>query len=110
MGTFVLEKTSDGLFHFKLLAANGEPLLSSERYAAKRSALRGIRSVQTNSADETRYERRKARNGKTYFVLAATNGETIGTSQVYSTRWARERGIAACRANGPSSPVRDEAA
>lgn len=102
-----LKKSSDGQFMFNLKAANGEIILTSERYKAKASAQNGIESVKTNSADDVRYDRREASNGQPYFVLKAGNGEIIGTSERYSSTQAMENGIASVKKNGPVAAVED---
>ncbi len=108
-GTFVLKKTSDDQFMFNLKAANGEVILTSERYEAKGSATTGIDSVRTNSPMNGRYERKTATGGDPYFVLKAANGEIIGTSEMYSSNPARENGISSVKENGASASVDDHA-
>jgi uncharacterized protein YegP (UPF0339 family) len=98
---------SGSQFHWDLKAGNGEPILSSERYISKQSALNGIQSCRENSPLDARYERRTGVNGQAYFVLKASNGETIGTSEMYSSIAARDNGIASCKQNGPTAPVED---
>ena len=60
----------------------------------KPSAKNGIASVMRNAADDTRFERKSAKNGKPFFVLKATNGQVIGKSEMYETAKAMEAGIA----------------
>jgi len=113
MGSYFLKKTVAGQFHFNLRASNNEVILTSESYTSKQSATAGIESVRTNSALDSRYEKRtstpKAPSlGSPYFVLKAANGEVIGTSEMYSSEQARDRGIAACKKEGPSSPTSDQ--
>ena len=48
-GKYEIKKARNGQFHFNLKAANGEIILSSEMYVAKRGAKNGIASVQKNS-------------------------------------------------------------
>ncbi|QGY32642.1 YegP family protein [Pantoea cypripedii] len=45
---------------------------------------------------------------KYYFVLKASNGETIATSEMYSTRQAAQTGIRSVQQNGSTDDVRDE--
>ncbi len=52
-GKFVLKKTSNGNFHFNLLASNGQVIASSEQYTTKAAAMNGIASVKSNAADAT---------------------------------------------------------
>jgi hypothetical protein len=42
---FVVKKGTTGKFRFVLLAANGEPIATSELYSTKASCLAGIRAV-----------------------------------------------------------------
>ena len=106
-GKFQLKKTSNGQFHFTLKAGNGEPILSSETYAAKAGAQNGIESVKTNAPDDNRYERKTGTNGQPYFVLKAANGEPLGRGETYSSQSAMERGIEAVKNNALGSAVED---
>ncbi|NNE92160.1 MAG: YegP family protein [Verrucomicrobiales bacterium] len=106
-GKFEIKKARNGQFHFNLKAANGEIILSSERYTTKRSAKKGIASVQKNSADDNRFDRRTARNGKPYFVLKAANQKVIGKSEMYETNRAMENGIRSVKRNGSTEKVDD---
>lgn len=106
-GWFELSKSSDGQFRFVLKADNAETLLVSELYKAKASAENGIASVQANCANDDRYERKTATNGKAFFNLKATNGQVIGTSPMHGTEPAREAAIASAKVNGASKTVED---
>ncbi len=75
---FEIKKARNGQFHFNLKAASGEVNLSSEMYTTKRSAKNGIDSVQKNALESGRFDRRKAKSGKPYFVLKAGNHQVIG--------------------------------
>ena len=109
-GWYQISKTSDGQFQFVLKAGNGETILVSERYKAMDSVHTGIASVQKNSPDDARYERKEARNGKPYFVLKAANHQVIGNSEMYSSEAARDNGIASVKANGPTTTIKDQTA
>lgn len=106
-GKYVLRKTSDGQFMFNLNAANGEVILTSERYVAKSGAENGIKSCRANSGSASNYEKRSGAPGRYHFVLKAQNHEIIGTSEQYTSETARDNGIASCMANGPSAPAED---
>ncbi|MNG74168.1 hypothetical protein D3C79_326410 [compost metagenome] len=45
---------------------------------------------------------------KYYFVLKATNGETIATSEMYSSKQAAQGGIRSVQLNGSTTDIRDE--
>jgi uncharacterized protein YegP (UPF0339 family) len=82
-GRYELKKSKNGQFHFSLLAANGQIILSSEMYEAKVSAVKGIESVKKNGGDAAHYDKLTAKSGQPYFTLKATNGQVIGQSQMY---------------------------
>lgn len=79
-GWFEVDKAKDGQFKFVLKAGNAEIILTSELYKTKASAMNGIASVQKNSGDDARYDRKVAKNDKTYFNLKAANHQIIGTA------------------------------
>ncbi|WNN42558.1 MULTISPECIES: YegP family protein [Winslowiella] len=43
-----------------------------------------------------------------YFVLKASNGEVIATSEMYTSKQAAHNGIKSVQQNGPTSDIRDE--
>ena len=104
---FELKKTSDDQFMFNLKAANGEVILTSERYKGKSGATNGIDSVKRNSPSDSQYDRRTAVDDSPYFVLKAKNGEVIGKSEMYSSKQAMENGISSVKTNGPGATVDD---
>ncbi len=86
-------------YRFNLKSGNGEIILTSESYASNSGMHRAIRSVKRNSGKDGNYERKKARDGKQYFVLKATNSQVIGTSETYSSTAKMENGIKSVKAN-----------
>jgi uncharacterized protein YegP (UPF0339 family) len=89
-GSYQLKKSGDQ-FMFNLKATNGQVILTSERYKSKQAAQDGIESVRKNSADDKRFERLQAKDGSPYFNLTATNGQTIGRSEMYKSVASRHR-------------------
>ncbi|ALN83093.1 YegP family protein [Lysobacter antibioticus] len=55
-----------------------------------------------NSALDERYERKDSSNGKPMFNLNASNGQVIGTSELYSGESARDGGIASVKGKWPN--------
>ena len=107
---FEIKKSADEQFMFNLKAANGEVILTSETYSQKRSAEQGIASVKANASDDSRFERKTAKDGSPYFVLKAANGEIIGKSEMYSSVAAMEKGIASVVTNAAEAEIVDTAA
>ena len=105
MGKFVITKNDRGQFHFSLKAANGQVILSSQEYSSKAACENGIESVRKNSADDSKFERKEAKDGRPYFNLKAANAQIIGTSQMYSSEDAMENGIASIKKNAPDAEV-----
>lgn len=103
---FVLKQSGKN-FRFTLQAPNGQVILSSEAYASKDSALKGIASVRKNASKEKNFEVRDGKGGRPYFVLKATNKEVIGQSQMYAEARNVPKGIASVQANAPTARVED---
>lgn len=106
-GWYEISQAKDGQYRFVLKAGNAEVILTSELYKAKASAQNGIESVQKNSADDARYERLTAKNGKHYFNLKAANHQIIGSSQFYASEASRDKGIESVKNKGFSDKVKD---
>lgn len=107
-GWFELNESSNGQVYFVLKAEDGHILLRSETYEAKLSAQNGIASVQANSALDDRYEKKEASDGRSFFNLKSANHQVIGTSQMYSASLDRENGIAAVKANGATTIIKEK--
>ena len=84
-GKFEIYKDKRGEFRFRLKAPNGEIILASEGYKAKSSCKNGIACVKKNGKSKKQYERKTARNGKSYFVLKAKNHQVVGKSEMYNS-------------------------
>ncbi|WP_348811195.1 YegP family protein [Flavobacterium maritimum] len=108
MGKFVITKRTNGEFQFNLNANNGQTILSSEGYATKPSCENGIESVRRNAQDDSKFDRKTASNGKSFFNLKATNGQIIGSSQMYETEASRDNGIESVKNNAPDATVDDQ--
>ncbi|ROT99909.1 DUF1508 domain-containing protein [Marinobacter sp. R17] len=98
---------SNSQHYFRLKAGNGEIILQSEGYQSKGGAQNGVDSVRQHSPHDRYYDRQTSNAGQPYFNLYASNGKIIGTSQMYSSTYARDNGIASVKANGPSAPLVD---
>lgn len=107
-GRFVLKRSITQYYFVLQSGGNYETLLTSETYKDKSSAQNGIASVKTNSQIDARYEKRTSTKNEPYFVLKGSNGEIIGTSEMYSSTSARDNGIAAVKSSAPSATTADE--
>lgn len=82
-------------------------ILASEGYSSKASCKNGIESVRKNSAVESRFELKTSKNGKFFFNLKATNGQVIGTSEMYESEASRKNGVESVQKNAPDATVDD---
>lgn len=105
MGKFEVSTRKNGEFQFNLKAANGQIILTSEGYSSRAACDNGIASVRKNSTDLARFESLESSNGKYYFNLKASNGQVIGTSQMYESAEGRANGIASVQSNAPDAEV-----
>ena len=108
MGYFKLfQSEKNNEWYFNLKAGNHETILQSEGYKAKASAEKGIESVKTNSQNDDRFERKVAKNGQHYFSLNASNGQSIGRSEMYTSKAGMENGIESVRKNAPNAEIKE---
>lgn len=89
---FELKPAAETQFMFNLRAGNDEQ--------------KGIDSTKRHAPSDANYDR-KTSSSVPYFVLKASNGETLGRSEMYSSTSAMEDGIQSVKTNAPSAPVRD---
>jgi len=103
---FELKKSNDK-FHFVLKAGNGQVILSSQMYASKASATNGIESVKKNCGNDNSWERKTAKNGKFHFNLKSSNGQIVGSSQMYASESGMNNGIESIKKNAPEAEVKE---
>lgn len=107
MGKFIITTRKNGEFQFNLQASNGQVILSSEGYTTKTACINGVESVKNNAAIETRFEKLVSKNNKYYFNLKASNGQIIGTSEMYESETSRDNGISSVMKNAPDATIED---
>lgn len=104
-GKFEIRTAKDGQTYFVLKAGNSQVILTSELYKERRNAEAGIESVRKNAATAARFETKTAKDGRSYFVLKAGNGEVIGQSETYSSAAGCRNGIRSVQNNAPTANV-----
>ncbi|WP_313156303.1 YegP family protein [Sphingobacterium multivorum] len=107
MGKFEVKTRKNGEFQFNLKAGNGQVILSSEGYTTKANCLNGVESVKKNAQDDNKFDRKTATNDKYYFNLKATNGQIIGSSEMYESASGMENGIESVKKNAPDATVEE---
>ncbi len=107
MGKFEIKKDKAGKFRFNLKASNGQVILSSEAYNSRSACDNGIESVKKNSQNDAMYERKTAKDGSPYFNLKASNGQVIGSSEMYAAASGMENGISSVKKNASGADIED---
>lgn len=106
-GKFELYKDKAGEYRFRLKASNGEIVGQSEGYTTKSAALNGIKSVSTNADEESQYDFKEGKNGKTYFNLKAKNHQVILSSHGYSSEGSAKSGMQSVMKNAPNATINE---
>lgn len=108
MGKFIISLKTNGLYHFFLKANNGQVILASEGYTSKAGCMNGVEAVKKNGTDDFKFDRKTASNGKFYFNLKASNGQIIGTSELYVNENSRNNGIESVKQSIHNSTIIDQ--
>lgn len=107
-GKFEVYKDKAGQFRFRLKAANGQNILSSEGYSSKASCMNGVESVKKNSQIPDRFVKKTTTSGKFRFNLTASNGQTVGTSQSYASESGCNNGMKSVANCAPGASTDDQ--
>lgn len=110
MAKFEIYKSKSGKFHFRLKSGNGQIILSSQGYAQKSGAKNGIESVRKNASRDGGTEIYEGKNGKTYFRIKSTNGQTVASSQGYASGRGAANGLSSVQKNASDAEVVDTTA
>ncbi|HNS18020.1 MAG TPA: YegP family protein [Bacteroidales bacterium] len=92
-------------YRFRLVASNGQNILSSEGYSSKAGCMNGIDSVRKNASNTKAFEKSVTPNGAFRFNLKAPNGQVIGTSQNYKSESGRDNGIQSVMKNAGEAKI-----
>jgi len=107
-GKFEVYKDKAGAFRFRLKAANGQNILSSEGYSSKTSCMNGVESVKKNSQNPDRFVKKTTPSGKYRFNLTASNGQVVGTSQSYTSQSGCNNGTKSVAECSPGAKTDDQ--
>lgn len=110
MAKFILYRTRNSEYHYRLNADNGQVLLTGGGYASKSGCLNGIESVRYKGRDKSQYDKKVTLSGRYYFNLKASSGAVLGTSELHETVAARDNAIAVVQSIVADAIVHDETA
>jgi len=91
---FELFGGEDGKSYFRLRAANGEIMLSSQGYTAKASAKKGLAAVLANGTDEANFQISETPSGQFAIRIVAQNHEVVARGEAYASKSNAQRAIA----------------
>lgn len=107
MGQFVITVRTNGDFQFILKSSNGRTILCSLGFSTISECQNCIDSVRRNSLDDSKYDLQTNANGKFYFNLRATNGQTLGMSGMFESESTRDEVIVSVKRYAPNATVID---
>jgi uncharacterized protein len=105
-GKFEISTRKNGEYQFNLKAGNGQVILTSEGYSSLQGCENGIESVRKHAPSESNFEKKTAKDGSPYFSLMASNGQSIGKSEMYKSASSRDNGIKSVMINAPGAPIK----
>ncbi len=88
---------SDGKIYWKLLAENGDVLMSSRGYSKESEAIDAIGAALRYARHESRFDRRETEQGQYFFRLISPAGRVLGWSEMYHSKHGRDNGIVTIR-------------
>ncbi len=109
-GKFEISMRKNGEYQFNLKAGNSQVILTSEGYSSLQGCENGIESVRKHAKSIDNFDKKTAKDGSPYFSLMASNGESIGKSEMYKSNSSRDNGIKSVMTNAPDAPVKHRAA
>ena len=122
MSKFVIYPVATGV-KFELRAGNGEGIAASEVYTSAAVCLRGIEACRKCAAagklhdltepgekgpTNPKFELYRDKRGAFRFRLKARNGQTLASSEGYSTKAACLGGVESVIKNAPTAPIEYE--
>jgi len=107
-GKFEVYKDKAGEYRFRLKAANGQNILTSEGYGKKTSCMNGVESVKKNSQNPDRIVKKTTPSGKYRFNIIASNGQVVGASQNYDSESGCRSGMKSVAECAPGASVDDQ--
>lgn len=104
-GKWIINKTEEGKFVFKLCAANGSVMFESgKEYASLSSAKQGINTYKKNFA-ENNCKVSETKTGGFVYKLTNANGMLLAVSAGYTSKSSCENALESTKAYAESAPV-----
>lgn len=107
MKVILRKSEAESPFSFIFTDKDGNTLIKSENYKQKTSATNGVESVRKNCLVDERYEFKKAKNGKFFFNIKATNGQIVGTSGFFASEDERKSAITYLKRYAPKAKLEE---
>lgn len=107
MGRFVITRKKDGMFQFDFRDVNNRIILYGGTYTRKRMCINGIYSLQRNSRDHKKFNKKTSLTGIFYFNIKSVNGKIIAISDFFEEREVRNLGINLVQTNAEYAAIED---
>ena len=106
---YELTAQKGGKFVYCLKTTIGQVMFTSPEFGTKAEALAAIEQCRASTPNESQFELKKLPTQALFFVLKSSDGQVLGTSELYGTNDWRAKGIATVKSMGPSADLDDKA-
>jgi uncharacterized protein YegP (UPF0339 family) len=108
MERFVIIRNADGMFQFSYKDKQNRTILNSGIYTRKTMCIKGVRSVQHNSQDNLKFNKKKSPNGNMfYFNIKSSNGKVIAISELFEEKEIRDFYISSMKSDVPNASIEE---
>ncbi len=103
-GKWIIEKESDNEFVSKLLASNGEVMLTSEIYASEEGARKGVETI-IRSVIADNFTIYQDKNNNYYFKIRSLNKRLVCVGEIYKSKDSCVKAYQSVKRIAESSPI-----
>ncbi len=106
-GKWIIEKQSDNEFVSKLLASNGEVMLTSEIYTTEEGARKGIATIIRSIANDN-FTIYQDKNKNYYYKISSANNRLLCAGEIYKAKDSCIKATESVKRIAEKSPILDE--
>lgn len=106
-GKWIIEKENEGEFVSKLLASNGEVMLTSEIYTTAEGARNGIETI-IRGVESGNFVIYQDKNKNYYYKIKSANNRLLCAGEIYKTKDGCLKAVESVKRIASTSPVADE--
>ena len=106
-GKWIIEKQSDNEFVSKLLASNGEVMLTSEIYTTEEGARKGIATIIRGITNDN-FTIYQDKNKNYYYKISSANNRLLCAGEIYKSKDSCIKATESVKRIAENSPILDE--